>query len=180
MSEHGTPKRRPTPALVVACIALFVALGGTSIAAADLVIPRNSVGTRQLKKSAVTSIKVKDGALVLTDFAAAERTKLVGPKGDKGDKGDAGPQGGPGLSGIEIVTKLSAFDSTASKNAFAQCPDNKKVIAGGGNVSSDGAGTPALQASLPLNNGWRAWGSEPVAYAPNWQVAAYAICANVG
>jgi len=160
-----------------------VALTGTSIAAVDLVIPKNSVGTAQLKKDAVVSIKVRDGALYLRDFAAAERAKLRGPKGDKGDrgeKGEAGPQGGPGLTGIEIVNKVSVFDSTAYKNAFAECPAGKKIIAGGANVSANGAGTPALQASLPLNNGWRAWGSEPVAYAPNWQVAAYAICANVG
>ena len=43
---------RPSPALVVSVIALSVALGGTSYAA--IVLPANSVGTRQIKKNAVT------------------------------------------------------------------------------------------------------------------------------
>ena len=51
----------PSPAMVVACIALTVALGGTSYAA--LTLPRNSVGTKQLKKNAVTTLKVKNNAI---------------------------------------------------------------------------------------------------------------------
>jgi hypothetical protein len=52
---------RPSPALVVACIALGVALGGTSYAAIKL--PAGSVGTKQLKKNAVTSPKLKKNAV---------------------------------------------------------------------------------------------------------------------
>ena len=46
----------PSPAMVVACAALAVALGGTGYAA--LKLPRNSVGTKQLKNSAVTNRKL--------------------------------------------------------------------------------------------------------------------------
>ena len=60
---------RPSPAMVVACIALAVALGGTSYAAIKL--PRNSVGTIQLKKNAVTSPKVKNNALTGADIKEA-------------------------------------------------------------------------------------------------------------
>lgn len=49
-------KRLPSPAMVVACIALAVALGGTSYAAIKL--PRNSVGTSQLRKNAVVATKL--------------------------------------------------------------------------------------------------------------------------
>ena len=51
-------KHRPSPAMVVAIVALIVALGGTGYAAIKL--PANSVGTAQLKKDAVTSLKVKN------------------------------------------------------------------------------------------------------------------------
>jgi hypothetical protein len=51
----------PSPAMVIACIALLIALGGTSYAAIKL--PRNSVGTKQLKKNAVTGPKVKNNAI---------------------------------------------------------------------------------------------------------------------
>jgi hypothetical protein len=49
-------RRLPSPAMVVACIALAVALGGTSYAAIKL--PRNSVGSNQLQKNAVVASKL--------------------------------------------------------------------------------------------------------------------------
>ena len=49
---------RPTPSLVISLIALFVALGGTSYAAITA-LPRDSVGTKQLKNNAVTPAKIK-------------------------------------------------------------------------------------------------------------------------
>jgi hypothetical protein len=52
---------RPSPALVIALVALFVALGGTGYAA--LKLPKNSVGTKQLKKNAVTGSKIKANAV---------------------------------------------------------------------------------------------------------------------
>lgn len=65
---------RPSPAMVVALIALIAALSGSAYAA----IARNSVGTRQLKASSVTTgkiannaingAKVADGSLTGTDI----------------------------------------------------------------------------------------------------------------
>ena len=52
---------RPSPALVISLIALFVALGGTSYAVTSL--PANSVGTVQLKNGAVTAAKLNASAL---------------------------------------------------------------------------------------------------------------------
>lgn len=63
-------RARLTFANVVACIALFVALGGVSYAA--LKLPKNSVGSKQLKRGAVTSAKVKDHSLKLRDFKAGQ------------------------------------------------------------------------------------------------------------
>ena len=51
----------PSPAMVVAVIALIVALTGTAWAA--LVLPKNSVGTRQLKAKAVTTGKIANNAV---------------------------------------------------------------------------------------------------------------------
>ena len=59
--------RMPSPAMIVAFIALFVALGGTSYAAIKL--PANSVGTTQIKKDAVIGSKVKNGSLTGADLA---------------------------------------------------------------------------------------------------------------
>ena len=52
-------KHRPSPAMVVSCIALGVALTGTSVAAVSALAP-NSVGTAQIKANAVTATKIKN------------------------------------------------------------------------------------------------------------------------
>jgi hypothetical protein len=91
---------RPTPTTVIALVALFVALGGTGYAA--LKLPKNSVGTKQLKNNAVTGAKVKNGSLSVGDFGGTLPTGATGPKGDtgaKGDKGDTGAKGDPGAKG---------------------------------------------------------------------------------
>jgi hypothetical protein len=57
---HRITRFRPTPAMVVASIALLVALGGTSVAAVSKLAPANSVGTNQ----------VVDGSLLAKDLKA--------------------------------------------------------------------------------------------------------------
>src|SRR5919108_370841 len=83
---------RPSPAMVIACIALAVALGGTSYAAATLA--RNSVGTKQLKKNAVISSKVKNRSLLAVDFKAGQL-----PRGAQGPAGPTGATGATGATG---------------------------------------------------------------------------------
>jgi hypothetical protein len=51
---------------VMATLAVFIALGGGAFAA--LRVPANSVGTKQLKRGAVTAIKVKAASLTGEDF----------------------------------------------------------------------------------------------------------------
>jgi len=53
--------KRPSPALVVALLALIVALGGTSYAAAKL--PKNSVGSKQVKDSSLKAKDIGPGAI---------------------------------------------------------------------------------------------------------------------
>ena len=76
----------------VALLALLIALGGTSYAAVQL--PRNSVGTPQLRAKAVTSAKLAKN--VRAQLATAG---VPGPQGAAGPQGEPGPQGGPGPKG---------------------------------------------------------------------------------
>ena len=85
---------RPSPALVVAVIALLVALGGSGYAAVALTLPANSVGTTQLKSNAVISSKVKDHSLLKADFASGQI-----PAGPRGAPGAPGPPGSAGARG---------------------------------------------------------------------------------
>ncbi len=62
-------RTRLTYANVISTACLFILLGGGAYAATKL--PKNSVGTAQLKKSAVTGAKVKDGSLSGSDIDLA-------------------------------------------------------------------------------------------------------------
>lgn len=83
-----------TYANVVGTLALFIALGGVSYAAVKL--PAKSVGTKQLRTGAVTSVKVRDGSLLAKDFGKDEL-----PRGDAGEPGDNGRPGAPGPAGMK-------------------------------------------------------------------------------
>jgi hypothetical protein len=90
--------RLPSPALIIAVLALVVALGGTSYAA--LKLGKNTVGAKQLKKGAVRSKKVADGSLLARDFKAGQLPAgAPGPQGQPGAKGDPGEQGVAGPAG---------------------------------------------------------------------------------
>src|ERR1035437_2912980 len=91
-------ERRPSPALVVACVALFVALAGTGVAAVVALVPNNSVGTAQLRNNAVVSAKIKDHSLAAKDFANGQLP--AGPAGPAGATGATRATGpiGPGIT----------------------------------------------------------------------------------
>lgn len=179
-----TLQRWPSPALVVACIALGVALGGTSVAAVSQ-LGRNTVGTTQLKNAAVTnpklrnasvtSAKVANRSLLRADFAPGQLSP--GPVGPVGPAGPAGPAGPPGLSAVERIELASASTSTTSKSAQLPCPAGKRLIGGGARVTGNVSGL-AIQASFPDNdNIYRAVAREVVANPASWVLTVYAICA---
>jgi hypothetical protein len=88
-------RKHVTSAHVIAMLALFVAMGGTGYAA--LKLPKNSVGSKQIKKNAVTSTKVKNGSLKKGDFAAGQvPAGPAGPAGKNGTNGTNGTNGAPG------------------------------------------------------------------------------------
>jgi len=193
------PKRLPSPAMIVACASLVVALGGVTYAAG--VLPRNSVGAAQLQKNAITTAKlrksavtgatVKNGTLMAADFKAGQL--LAGPQGPKGDpgapgpvgaKGDAGATGSPGLSNIEVVEAKSANDFTSPKNIYPSCPGDKRAIAAGGSASTQQADEGKViltHAFVVGSNAARVTAVKVAGTSPSiWQLTGYVTCANVG
>jgi hypothetical protein len=167
--------RVPSPAMIVACVALVVALGGVSYAAT--VLPKNSVGTTQLRKKAVTvsklhrnavsAAKVKDGSLLAADFKPGQL-----PAGPQGPKGNAGA---PGISGLTYVQKASSSIAPGAIDGVgASCPAGKQPIAGGGLTEQN---TPIVE-SIPVGDHWsvvvRNDSANPVI------LVTYAVCAKVG
>ena len=121
-----------SPAMIVACAALIVALGGVSYAAA--VLPKGSVGTAQLKKKAVTAsklransvsgLKVKNGTLTAGDFKAGQLPK--------GDPGAQGPKGNPGISQVTVrASNYSSIPANPLKGADAMCQAGEVALGGG-------------------------------------------------
>lgn len=85
-----------TYANVISTLCLFLLLGGGA-AYAVTQLPRNSVGTRQIRRGAVTPAKL----------ARATRAALAGargPRGPQGPRGKQGPRGQQGKAGAQGKT----------------------------------------------------------------------------
>jgi hypothetical protein len=158
--------RRPSPAMVVACIALLVALGGTSVAAVSQ-LARNSVGPRQLqfgavttpkirntavtnpkiRNNAVTSAKVRNRSLLRVDFAPGQLPAgPTGPQGPAGPAGAAGPAGPAGVIGaITVRTNAVTVVDGAIDGVFntarveRRCEANERAVSAGTSWGDDGA-----------------------------------------
>jgi hypothetical protein len=147
--------------MVVACLALIVALSGTSYAKILLALPVNSVGTPQLKANAVISSKVKDKSLLAVDFKPGQLRNL---------RGYEVVQTGPNIVMNQIYNTASAA-----------CPPGKKAVGGGGGtgggiVAGDG---PYIVVSMPSVNG-SSWLVQTARAQPGYSaLIAFAICANV-
>lgn len=128
-------RKRLSYANIVSTLCLFIVLGGGAWAATQL--PKNSVGTKQIRTEAVTPAK-------LSKAAKATLTGPQGPKGEpgpqgatgaKGDvgptgkEGPAGPTGEPGTANV-IYSKwanatmggVETLDGTLAKTATVSAP----------------------------------------------------------
>jgi hypothetical protein len=161
----GSIRGKLSFANVMSMTAVMIALGGTSYAAG---LARNSVGSTQIKSkavknsdlgdSAVTSSKVKNGALRAQDFALGQipagPTGATGATGASGPTGATGPQGIPGIQGpagflgsvvvrrVDVNLPLSSGPGVGGTpvSTFATCGPNEKIVGGSVNISN----TPSL------------------------------------
>ncbi len=128
--------RRPSPAMIVALIALVAATAGNAIA--DQV----TAAVSALKANSVTSKSVKNGSLLAKDFKKSELKKLTGAKGAAGAAGAAGlagaagPQGPAGTpDGYTKTEADAAFLGKTAKSADADKldgVDGSSFVTGGG------------------------------------------------
>ena len=144
--------RRPSPAMLVALVALMLAMAGTSYgadavsSATQLItgkqIAKNAIKDRQLGRGAVTSAKVRDFSLLRRDFKPGQLEAgspgPAGAQGATGPQGPAGPAGPEGATGDPGATKVVARragantlgGTTPTVNAF--CNAGETVVGGGG------------------------------------------------
>jgi hypothetical protein len=127
--------RKPSPALVLASIALFVSLSG---------------GAYAVGQALVTSNQIANGTVRLIDLHPSTKKALRGQRGPQGLRGEAGfngaiglqgPPGAPGAPGANggfdpaklsyIVGPMVSVAPEAIGTATADCPSGSVVIAGG-------------------------------------------------
>jgi hypothetical protein len=165
--------RRPRYADVAATLALVLALGGTSYAVTAL--PRNSVGTPQLKAQAVTKAKLAPGVLTVGPMGPRGLQGPAGPYGAPGPQGAAGPAGGP-LDPNRVVHAPGQIFGVASGAQFiniaAPCPAGGIALGGGYTIS----GTVHVSSSIAsdFQQGWQITVDNPGASMGTAQ--AFAVC----
>jgi hypothetical protein len=131
---------RPTPAMIVALLALCVALGGSAIAATSSSSDPSANAAKKKKKvklapkNSVNSAAVINGSLKLGDFKSSERAKL---KGDPGAQGVQGPAGTPdGYTKTEADGKFLGKADKAADSNLLDGKDSTDYIQGEGSVLS--------------------------------------------
>lgn len=141
MSSHL--RDRLSYANVMATIAVFLALGGGAYAAFKL--PKNSVGTQQLRKNAVTSSKVKNHSLLASDFRLGQL-----PVGPRGPQGPAGQDGAPGQNGQDGAPGQPGAPGTALAYGYVFTDGSGVATVDSGhakNLSTDNVVHPAAAPS---------------------------------
>jgi hypothetical protein len=143
---HQKLAGRLSYANVMATMAVFIALGGTSYAAVSLSkgsvrskhIRDKDVRSADLAADAVTGRTVDDGSLSAADFAAgtllrgpAGEPGAAGPRGETGPPGEPGATGAPGLAGAPATKLFAVVAGSPSSTILQQSSGATEVVRDG-------------------------------------------------
>lgn len=166
--------RKPSPAFVLAGLALFVALGGSAAAARHFLV----TSTRQIKPSVLRELR-----------GAGVRGGPRGPIGPPGRAGAAGPPGPPGEPGPPGPVALSALTAVhapdvlvrpqAEATSVATCPAGSHAVSGGGYTGL------AIEIFSEMSEDRRSWivlafNNSPASSKIETNLEAIAYCAGSG
>lgn len=170
--------RLPSPALIVAILALFAAGTGGAFAA-------GRITGNQIKDGSITGRDIKNDTLTGKDIKGQVRG-AKGPEGPKGDRGPAGPAGaGGGAPAITYVYSQEAVPADDGATLHAPCPPGQVVIGGGFETrdtldrtptSSGPTGTPSSQ--VPTQ--WQVSIPPPSPGQSGITVTSIAVCTKPG
>ena len=172
-------RSRLTFANTISVVALFVALGGASYAAVSL--PRNSVGTVQLRSDAVTSGKLAPASVRKPSLSPWIRDQLArrasdgspGPTGERGPRGETGPRG-PGA--VPVRYSEAASDTPSPKTVLdidglsftASCDESGGTITA--NFAARSAEAATLHETITVDSGLDPSSSGPAGFSGNLQI----------
>jgi hypothetical protein len=164
-----TRKFRPSPALLISCLALFMALSGSALAVG---IAKNSVRSAQIVDGTVRTVDLRDGAVSSPKIAPA----AVGKEQLAENSVDSLKVEDGSLSGADVADKtITAADlaphavgagqlgavtvrtnsNTVAKGGFGSvsvsCAAGEQVLGGGAQPGHFGT---EMTSSRPSGNGW--------------------------
>ncbi len=159
--------KKPSPSMIVAMVALFIALSGGAYAGVTLNqvrsvhikngevktadLANNVVKRAKINNNAVNSAKVANGSLQAADLSAAAQIAL---KGNQGVQGIPGIPGAPGVVGAITVQRTDVpLADAATAPALATCPAGTRIIGGGTTILDSGSTDISVTVSRPFLTG---------------------------
>ena len=103
---------KPSPAMAVACLALFVALAGTATAA-------KLITGKAIKNNSISSTDIKNRSLLAKDFKRGQLRR--GATGATGAPGPAGRNGSDGFGVLRYKTTAIDLEPSEAGIDFAVC-----------------------------------------------------------
>src|SRR6185312_7055172 len=165
-SKTNTRRFRPSPALIISCVALFMALTGSALAVG---IAKNSVRSAQIVDGTVRTVDLKDAAVTTPKIApaAVDQTKIgpeavgatqiaanavssakvadqsltsedLGPSSVGSSEIQAGAIRSSELGPIIQVSNSAPVAAGANASVSATCPEGTTVISGGAQPANFG------------------------------------------
>jgi len=166
--------RRPSPATIIASIALFFSLAGTGLAASKYLI----TSTKQIKPSVLSSLHGARGAAGAQGAPGAQGAQ--GPAGTAGAAGAAGAAGTFTTSDLTTVTGTSTtILANANATSVATCPSGATVVGGGYSWGGTIPSTAATTSEGPQGTtGWAVTIQDTSGTNISTPFVAEAICAT--
>lgn len=116
--------KRPSPALVIATVALVAASGGSAVGA-------SYITGKQIKNGSITGADIKNHSITKSDVRG-----VAGPRGPQGPQGAIGPPG-PTSSASQSIGHLTRveFDGSVApgdtNGVSVACPPGMGIVSGG-------------------------------------------------
>ncbi|MBS1881264.1 MAG: hypothetical protein JST31_17255 [Actinobacteria bacterium] len=198
-----TRRFRPSPALILSCVALFMALSGSALAVG---IAKNSVRSAQIVDGTVRAVDLHEGAVIGTKIApnAVDGTKIapnavgptqlaensvssakvapdsltaedLAPNSVGSSEIQAGAIRASELGPIIQATNSAPVAAGANVSVTATCPEGTTVISGGAQPANFGV---ELTSTLRQGNGWLAQAKNNSGAASS--LTAFAYCLTGG
>lgn len=160
----------------VACLALFIALGGTVYAAGKISgkqIKPGSLPGNRLKPRTITARRIKPKTLTGRQVRPRSLT------GSQIDQSTLTAVNAAGLANVQYVTTTASLPNSGrpGATATADCPAGTLVIGGGATLSNEDEAMVNDSGPTPLRTGWTATG---FSWLSRTKMTVTAVCVTVG